>query len=167
MIHLRPLDTRTLDCRDVTHMFGLQGQTNVHLYAFKLRSKADLLALCADAITSGNDGRFQGTAPAEEQQTYDDWQLPDEPDKEEAALAKEFGPERLAKADATLLEWVPRRFGKVARVLAAEKGRQPSSPNHSFASFSVRTWAGTRSKKPWRYLGSSTFLARHMSSSRA
>ncbi|HRI68309.1 MAG TPA: hypothetical protein PK156_28965 [Polyangium sp.] len=89
-------------------------------WTVQVRSKAELVALCADAATPDNDGRYQGitnATEAEEQQTFDEWQLPDDPDNDEAKLAHELGPDGLAKADATLIKWVRPRWLKVARVL--------------------------------------------------
>lgn len=84
------------------------------------RSKAELLALCADAVTADNDGRYQG--PPEEPRVAGvephNWQLPESPDENEAMLTAQLGPEGLAKADATLLRWVPQRWAKVARVVS-------------------------------------------------
>ena len=88
-------------------------------YTTDLRTKAELLALCADASTPDNDGRYNGPAELpDEENAFDTWQLPDSPNEDEAACARELGDAGLAKADATLLKWVPQRFGKVARILA-------------------------------------------------
>jgi tetratricopeptide (TPR) repeat protein len=81
-----------------------------------LRSKAELLALCADAISPGNDGHYTGP-PIEPTKPEDYWQLPEEPDADETALALERGPEGLAKIDSLLLKSTAKRFRKVARVL--------------------------------------------------
>lgn len=96
---------------DLTHV-----PEDYTFWTTELRSKAELLALCADAAAPGNDGRYQGT-PDPPKNPHDEWQLPEIPDEAEAAVARELGAEGLAKADATLLKWVPQGSRKVARVL--------------------------------------------------
>jgi len=87
-------------------------------WTIELRSKADLLALCADVSSPGQDGRYQGPKdPPDEDESVDEWQLPDTPDADETALADNLGADGLAKADATLLKWVRPQWHKVARVL--------------------------------------------------
>lgn len=83
----------------------------------ELRTKADLLALCADAASPENDGRYTGKndSPIDDEPVK--WELPDVPDEEEAIAAEKLGAEGLAKADATLLKCVRQRWSKVARVL--------------------------------------------------
>jgi tetratricopeptide (TPR) repeat protein len=86
----------------------------------EVRTKAELLALCADASSPDNDGRYNGPTDStskEDQEAFDKWQLPDSPDEKEAAAAQQLGAAGLAKAGATLLKWARPRFKKVARIL--------------------------------------------------
>ena len=90
------------------------------IWTVKGRSKDELLALCADAVTPDNDGRYQGPIDSEEmemQKDWDQWQLPEEPDIEEATLTEILGSEALAKADATLMKSIRPRWQKAAMVL--------------------------------------------------
>lgn len=90
------------------------------IWTIKGRSKDELLALCADAVTPDNDGRYQGPIDSEEmkiQKEWDQWQLPDEPDIEEATLTEILGSEALARADATLMKSIRPRWQKAAMVI--------------------------------------------------
>lgn len=97
-------------------------------WAAEVPSKAELLALCADAVSPGNDGRYQGPAdPSDESPVsldecahllIDDRSvLGESPNEDEVSIAQKLGAEGLAKADATILKWVPQRWAKVARIL--------------------------------------------------
>lgn len=91
-------------------------------WTIQVRTKAELLSLCADASSPGNDGRYNGLVDSaskkEEQETFDKRELTETPDADEAALAEQLGAAGLAKADATLLKCARPRFYKVARVLS-------------------------------------------------
>jgi len=75
----------------------------------KRRSKADLLALCGEEAPM--KGRIQSPEPEEP------GGIPEYPDDEEAALAKELGEAGLAAVDAALLKHVIYRYQKASRVI--------------------------------------------------
>lgn len=85
-------------------------------WTVQVPAKTDLLAMCADAVTPNNDGRYQGPIEAPE---TEEWQLPDEPEEDETALMEILGPEALAKADETLMKGIRPRWYKVSRVVAS------------------------------------------------
>lgn len=109
------------------------------------RTKAELLALCAAAITPENDGRYNGP-PIEPEDSEDKWQLPDEPSEAETALAAKLGPEGLAKADASLLKYTVTRRHKVARVLIDAIEADDLHPNDAAVEVYLRRLIGLADK---------------------
>ncbi len=116
-IHFRLAETNYQLGRKAEALRNLrQVQESTIIWTMKARSKDELLALCADAVTPNNDGRYQGPIEAPE---TEEWQLPDEPEEDETALMEILGPEALAKADETLMKGIRPRWYKVSRVVAS------------------------------------------------
>lgn len=92
-------------------------------WTVQVRSKADLLALCGVVVPPADqDAEAAPKIPVSlEPDAHllmeDRSILPEAVGEDEAAVLRELGVEGLAKADATILKWVPRRWAKVARVL--------------------------------------------------
>lgn len=115
------------------------------IWTVKGRTKDELLALCADAVTPENDGRYQQPLESTEtnaQTDVDQWQLPDEPDEEEAALTEILGPEALAKADVTLMKWIRPRWHKVSRVVVSAVEADDHEPTSEFVCLYLRRLIG-------------------------
>ena len=115
------------------------------IWTVKGRSKDELLALCADAVTPDNDGRYQGAIESTETQAQKDveeWQLPEEADVEEATLTEILGPEALAKADVTLMKWIRPRWLKVSRVVVSAIEADDHEPTSEFICVYLRRLIG-------------------------
>lgn len=110
------------------------------------RTKTELLALCADAITPENDGRYTGP-PEQPDENEDKWELPDKPSEAEKALAAKLGPEGLAKADASLLKWIPKGSRKVARILGDAIEADDLHPNDAAVEVYLRRLIGLADKE--------------------
>ena len=133
-IHFRLAETNYQLGRKAEALRNLrQVQESTIIWTMKARSKDELLALCADAVTPDNDGRYQGPIDSLEvriQKDWDQWHLPEEPDVEEAMLTEILGPEALAKADETLMKSMLPRWRKAAMVIAVAMNaddRRPTS----------------------------------------
>lgn len=119
-LHFLRAEARILTSRKAEALADLAHlPEDYEFFTTEWRSKAELLALCADVVTPENDGRYQGSPeePLPEGSEPVNWQLPDEPDEDEAILTAQIGTVGLAKADATLLRWVSHRWAKVVRVV--------------------------------------------------
>jgi len=114
-------------------------------WTIEKRSREALLALCADAVTPENDGRYI-EAPGDPEIADEKWQLPEEPSEEETALAAKLGPEGLAKADASLLNWIPKGSRKVARVLMDAIEADDLHPNDAAVEVYLRRLIGLADK---------------------